>query len=73
MGVVGAAPPHPHTKNVPFSSFDWPSLIVFAGQYLGCVWHQRTVRSHDLTYIGDPIPVTFDTSGCQSSSNIERF
>ena len=38
-----------------------------------CACHQRTLGSHELTYLGDLISVTFDTKGHQIFQNLLKF
>ena len=67
--VAGAAPPSLHWKICHFSNFNSLSLVQYIEWHLVCACHQRTLGSHDLTYLGDPVPVTFGTSGHQSYQN----
>ena len=45
--------------------------MVFIGWHPVSAYHQRTLGSHELTYLGDPISVTFVTNGHQSCPNLK--
>ena len=69
MGIAGGSAPSLKHQNLMF--FKWISLVVFTRWCPVFACHQRTLGSHELTYLGDPISVTFVTNGHQSCPNLK--